>query len=464
MLKQILLATSLTLATIPAYAVFEGGDEKEHTPAVRADDAKLRANFKKLEKYLDHLGTHNKLMGSVALIEDGKVIFDYHLGFRDVANKVKADINTKYQIGSISKTYTAAMIMQLVEQQKLKLTDTLDKFFPNVVNADKITIHHLLRHESGLFNFTNDPAYMNYMTQAQTREQMLKRIDGFEVQFEPGSKHEYSNTNYILLSYIAEDITKKSFAELLKTSIVKPLGLKHTYYGDGIEPEKNEAYSYKYAGEWQFETETDMSIPTGAGSVMASAADVAKFFTALFTNKIVSAESLDKMIMPKTYGYALAPMPFYEKLAYGHGGRIDGFNSIASYIQDDKLAMVFLSNGVNMPMNDALIAILSAYYDKPFDIPKIEQKEPVGEYDLNDYVGFYGSDKIPLKINVFIENDMLMAQATGQPSIPLTPTAKDEFSFAPAGIEMRFNIKDGTFNLHQGGAIMLFSKEEKPAN
>jgi D-alanyl-D-alanine carboxypeptidase len=417
-------------------------------------------DFKKLTQYFDTLAKHDKLMGSVVLRQNGKTIYDYQFGFKDVANKQKGDSQTQYQIGSISKTYTAVMIMKLVEQGKLSLEQSLADFYPSVPNAKKITIHHLLRHESGIFNFTNSMDYQTYMLMPQTKAQLVKRIAAFEPVFVPGSKHEYSNSNYVLLGYIAEDVAKMPYDKLLASYIIEPLNLTRTQVGDGIDSEKNEAFSYKFTDEWQLETETDMSVPAGAGAISASAEDVAKFFDGLFTGKLISEESLNKMIKPKDYGYALTFMPFYDKVAYGHGGRIDGFTTNAAHIKSDNVSLALLSNGVNTNMNNAMIAILSTFYGKEFDIPEFKPKQPVGKFDLKDYVGLYATDKMPLKINVFIKDDTLMAQATGQGAFPLTPTAKDEFSFAPAGIVMQFHPKDKTFMLLQGGGEILFSLEE----
>src|SRR5690606_7596170 len=114
-------------------------------------------------------------------------------------------------------------------------------------------------------------------------------------EFEPGSKAAYSNSNYVLLSYILEDLYKKPYSEILSQKILKPLKLSNTYYGGKTDLGKGEVHSYKFAGVWQKENQTDMSIPVGAGAIVSSLPDLAKFFDALFTGKIISAPSLEKM-------------------------------------------------------------------------------------------------------------------------------------------------------------------------
>jgi D-alanyl-D-alanine carboxypeptidase len=160
--------------------------------------------------------------------------------------------------------FTGTLVMQLVEEGKLTLETTLDKFYPEIQNAPKITIGMMLTHHSGLHNFTSDPVYMTYMLSPQTHQQMVARMALMKPDFEPGSKGQYSNTNFVLLSYIIEKITNKSYPELVKERIINKIGLKDTYYGVKTNTGNNEALSYMYDGKWKKFVETDMSIPSGA--------------------------------------------------------------------------------------------------------------------------------------------------------------------------------------------------------
>jgi D-alanyl-D-alanine carboxypeptidase len=224
----------------------------------------------KIDQYFSTLEANNKFMGTVAFSENGKTMYTKSAGYLDTDSKQKINDNSKFRIGSISKMFTSVLIFKAIEDKKLTLADKLDKWFPTVPNASKITIAHLLSHRSGIHNFTNDEVYETYMTQPKTEAEMLAIIATPPSDFEPDSKADYSNSNFVLLTYIVEKTFKKPYAELVKEKITKPLGLQNTYYGGKISTANNEAFSYRYMSKWEKQPETDMSIPAGAGAIVST--------------------------------------------------------------------------------------------------------------------------------------------------------------------------------------------------
>ena len=290
----------------------------------------------KLDSYFQALEASHKFMGSVAVSKDGKLLYTKSIGFKVVEDKIRPNEQTKYRIGSISKTFTAALLFKAIEENKTVLSQTIIKYFPTIKNADKITISHLLNHHSGIHNFTNDDDYLKWYTQKKSEEDLVKIISTIGSDFEPGSKGEYSNSNYVLLSYILQKLYNKPYAEILQEKIVRPLGLKDTYYGAKIDIAKNESYSYKLTSDWVKEIETDMSIPVGAGAVVSTPSDLTRFSNALFNGKIISVESLKQMqTLQDGFGMGLFQVPFNEKKGYGHTGGIDGFSSMFAYFLEE---------------------------------------------------------------------------------------------------------------------------------
>ena len=167
----------------------------------------------KLDNYFKALEQNNKFMGSVAVSKNGEVIYTKSVGFTDVENNVKSTDNSKYRIGSISKTFTAVLILKAVEEKKINLSQTINKWFPTLKNAKKITIEHLLRHRSGIHNFTNDKDYLTWNTQPKTEEKMLEIIAKGGSAFTPDSNAEYSNSNFVLLTYILTLIYSKNILQ-----------------------------------------------------------------------------------------------------------------------------------------------------------------------------------------------------------------------------------------------------------
>jgi D-alanyl-D-alanine carboxypeptidase len=413
----------------------------------------------KLDKYFDVLETNNKFMGSVAVSKNGDIIYIRSAGFSDVENGIKANENSKYRIGSISKTFTATLVLKGVEKRKIDINQTIDKYFPGIKNSDKITISHLLYHRSGIHNFTNDKDYLTWNTNPKTEKEMVDVITKGGSDFEPNSKAEYSNSNYVLLTFILEKSFKKPYAVLLEEYITKPLGLKNTYLGGKVKPSDNECYSYRFLENWILMPETDTSIPLGAGGVVSTPVDLVKFSDALFSGKIITKESLDMMKSLKdNFGIGLFPIPFYNKTSFGHTGGIDGFASIFSNFAEDNISFAFTSNGMNYTNNLISLAILSAVYGKPYEIPNFKTLNITSE-ELDGYLGVYSSSQIPLKITITKNNKTLMAQATGQPAFPLEATEKDKFKFDQAGVVMEFNPAEKTMVLKQGGGQFAFVKE-----
>ncbi|OFY65650.1 MAG: peptidase [Bacteroidetes bacterium RIFCSPLOWO2_02_FULL_36_8] len=413
----------------------------------------------KLDNYFNTLETNNKFMGSVAVSKDGEIIYSKSVGFSDVENGVKSFENSKYRIGSISKTFTSVLVLKAVEEKKLDLNQTIDKYFPAIKNSKKITIKHLLSHRSGIHNFTDDKDYLTWNTQSKTEGEMLAIIAKAGSDFAPDSNAEYSNSNFVLLTYILEKTFNKPYAGLLQEYIIKPIGLQNTYFGGKIDPSKNECKSYSFNGTWKLESETDISVPLGAGGIISTPTDLIKFSNTLFGGKLLKSENLEIMKTIKDhYGIGLFQIPFYNKIGYGHTGGIDGFSSVFSYFSDGNISYAFTSNGSNYNDNNISIAVLSAIYDKPFDIPDFSSYNITSE-ELEKYLGIYSSKEIPLKIIVTKDNNTLIAQGTGQPSLPLEATAKDQFKFDKAGAVFEFNPTEKTMILKQGGRQIKFTKE-----
>lgn len=413
----------------------------------------------KLDRYFDTLEAHEKVMGSVALSKNNKIIYTRSIGYADVENAIKNTENTKYRIGSISKTFTAVLVFKAVEAGKIKLNQTIDAYFSSIPNADRITIRQLLNHRSGIYNFTSDSDYLTWNTQAKTEEEMVSLIADFGSDFEPDSTAEYSNSNFVLLTYILEKSFKSSYADLIQKHIAKPLGLKNTYFGAGINTENKESKSYRFTSKWELESESDLSIPLGAGGMVSTSTDLIKFGEALFSNTLISKEHVTEMkTITDGFGMGLLQFPFGEKKVFGHSGGIDGFVSMWGYFPEDNISFAMTSNGNHMNANDVTLTLLNAVFNKPYDIPDFKVFE-VDLADLESYEGIYSSTQIPIEITVSIVNGVLMGQATGQSQFPLEAKEQHVFEFELAGLVLEFNPTEKSMILKQGGGEFSFVKE-----
>jgi D-alanyl-D-alanine carboxypeptidase len=418
-------------------------------------------NKSKADSLLSLLADKNKAMGSLAVLENGKVIYARAIGFTEtIPEKIASTERTKYRIGSISKMFTATLIFQLIEEGKLDLSTTLDKFFPTVPNAGKITIGNLLSHRSGIHSFTNDSAYLKWMLEPKTHQEMIKIISEGKPEFDPDAKTEYSNSNFVLLGYIVENLRKEPYNKVLQKYICSKAGLTDTYYGGKTDISKNECYSFQLQSSWEKQPETDMSIPHGAGAIVSTPSDLVKFISALFAGQLVSGESLNHMKTIKDgMGMGMQQFPYENKTIFGHGGSIDGFGSMLCYFPDEKLAVSYCSNGTVYSINDILLRTINIYFNKPEKLPEFTTYDVTSE-ELDQFPGVYSSPQIPLKLTITQKEGKLFGQGTGQPAFPLEASAKNEFKFELAGIVIHFNPEKEEFILEQGGGNFTFTREK----
>ncbi|TDX94627.1 D-alanyl-D-alanine carboxypeptidase [Chryseobacterium daecheongense] len=417
-------------------------------------------NTQKLNDYFKALDENHKVMGSFAIADKGKIIYTNAVGFADVESKKKADINTVYRIGSITKTFTAVLVMKAVEDKKLALDTKLSYFFPKVENADKITISDLLSHRSGIRSYTDNPLYSVYYTQPITKEKLVEIIEKAGSDFEPGSQFTYSNSNYTLLAYILEKVYKSSYSELVNTFIAQPLHLKYTKVGGKIDSSKNNAHSYAYEGNTYIKSpETDMSVPGGAGAIVSTPSELIAFMNGLISGKLISNNSFKTMKQFKDgYGFGLFEMPLNDKKGIGHNGSIDGFQSGLFYVADGEKTFSMITNQSGYDHQNIFNTLASAAYGKDITIPTFEVVT-LSEEELQPLVGTYVTKEMPLKFNIFIKNKTLMAQATGQGEFPLEATSKTSFKFDMAGITIDFDPAKKLFVIKQGSDATTFTKE-----
>jgi CubicO group peptidase (beta-lactamase class C family) len=451
MKTKILFATLLTLASLTAGY------------AQTIDKARL-------DQFFDRLAEKNKAMGSLTIARGGNVLYSRAIGYSQISGTEKKPLTTanRFRIGSITKMFTAAMILQLVEAGKLKLTDTLDKFFPQIPNAQKITIAQILAHRSGIHDSILDRNLRSSSnTNPITKDEMLAIIVKGTPDFEPDTKYAYSNSGYLILGLILEKLTGKSYGEALKERISSKIGLKDTYVATGnIDVSKNESLTYFIVpgGDWKQVPETHPSNLFSAGAIISTSNDLTKFIQALFDGKIVSKESLDQMkTMRDGEGVGMVTFAFAGKTFYGHTGGADNYGAWVAYLPEEKLAFAYTTNAKVYPVRDIVKAVTDIYYNKPFEIPTFESIAVSPEV-LDKYVGVYSIPGAPVKFTITRNGNTLYAQPPGaQSAVPLEATAQDKFKIdngTPTGIVIEFDAAKNQMTIKRNGGERVFTKEK----
>ena len=416
----------------------------------------------KLDQLFDRLAEKNKAMGSIAIVKDGTVVYQRSIGYAHIDGSEKKPLTatTRFRIGSITKMFTAVMILQLAEKKRVKLTDTLDKFFPQIANANKITIAQILAHRSGIHDSLIDrdlrPASR---TTAVTKEELLGIIAKGTPDFEPDTKHSYSNSGYALLGLIVEKLTGKSYEAVLKKEITSKIGLKDTYTAMvNIDVSKNEALTYMNLGnEWKPVPQTHPSLLFGSGAIVSTPNDLAKFIQALFELKLISQENLNLMKTIKDGdGSGIESFNFAGKTFYGHTGGVDNYGAWLAYMPEEKLAVAYTTNAKVYPVKNIVSGVVEIYYNKPFAIPSFESVAVSPEV-LDKYVGVYSSADAPMKFTITREGSTLFFHPPGSSAVPLEATAENKFQIEGA-VVIEFDLAKRQMTIKRRGGERVFTK------
>lgn len=321
-----------------------------------------------------------------AIIKDGKVVRTGAYGLADIENDAKVKPNSVFEIGSVTKQFTAALIMQLKEQGKLSLSDPISKFLPDVQDSWKnLTIQQLLNHTSGLPDYLSPLLGFSMRKDYKTTE-LMAILDKKPLDFQPGSSWMYSNTGYYLMGMIIEKLTGKDYKDVLSEQIFKPLAMNDSDYLQVWKVYKNRAFGYQPATkEYRVPETLRPSAAYSAGAIVSTAPDMAKWVIALTSGKVVKLESLKEMwemgslnggrTYPYGAGWFIGEVSGHRNIH--HGGNTYGCSAEVSIFPDDNVSVVILSNGAGRSFNELSIILAAKYIPnlKP-DTYKPAEKDP----------------------------------------------------------------------------------------
>ena len=291
----------------------------------------------KIDAIFDATRGQDQPGAAVIVLRDGQTVHSRAYGLANVELGVSNTTRTKFRIASLTKTFTALIVLQLVEQGRLRPEDKLAMYIPDFAGGDRITIHHLLSHTAGLPDFIP-----------------FDRAKSMQPESAPGERLNYSNIGYIALGKVIAKVTGRTYEEQLREAILAPLGMADTGVDRRGSILKNRASGYVRGPQGTLVN----AEPAGsghepeAGGLYSTAEDLAVWVKALLAGRIVSLETLKKATTPVRlndgrnggYGYGFMLNTFRGLRELGHGGDIDGFNSYAAIYPDEQLAVVVLSN------------------------------------------------------------------------------------------------------------------------
>jgi CubicO group peptidase (beta-lactamase class C family) len=312
---------------------------------------------RELEAYVQKLAEADAFSGAVLLAKDGKILFEKAYGEASKDYHVANRVDTKFNLGSMNKMFTAVAIAQLVERGKLSFEDPLSKFlpeFPSKEAAQKIKIKHLLTHTSGLGSYFNKKFMESSRARFRTVNEMMTLAEGETLAFEPGAKWAYSNTGMLVLGAVIEKVTGQSYFDYVRENIYKPAGMINTdaYELDLVTPNLAVGYQKEFNedGTVRFRNNVFQHVIRGgpAGGGYSTVEDLLKFDVALRANKLVGAEYVKQLLSPKPelnspeYGYGFGVDT--KNRIVGHSGGFSGISSNLDMFLDSGYTAIVMSN------------------------------------------------------------------------------------------------------------------------
>jgi CubicO group peptidase (beta-lactamase class C family) len=392
---------------------------------------------------------------AVLVARDGQILFQGGYGLADLENKTPVTVKTKFRIGSVTKQFTAAAILKLAEDGKLAIDDPLAKYFPDVVNAQTITLRHLLTHTSGLHSFTDEPDFLSRVTKPISPAALIAEIQKYPPDFAPGTNFRYCNTAYFLLGEIVAKVSGQMYGEYLRTTFFEPLGMKDTGVYVNAVPPQDAAVGYSFEkGSVKPAVDWDMSWAGGAGALYSTVGDLFRWTEALHAGRVVDAASFKEMTtinpLPPgvdglSYGFGLVISDVEGLPANWHNGGLHGWSSNLVRLPQQRVTLVALAN--EMPplpqFQPASITRDLVKYFLAAEIPKEMAGVEDKTVDPKTYPQFAGRyDYKSAIMTVSVENERLFAQLTGQPKFEIFPKGKDEFFWKVVEARVHFLRND----------------------
>lgn len=387
------------------------------------------------ENYIDQAVDTWHFQGSYLVAIGDSVVARGSRGYADPAHQRLNTPETKFLVGSMTKTFTAIATLQLVEQGLLELNGSIDNYISAYPGdrSQKITIHDLLSHRSGIPDVISNPDFAMNVRNSITPEEIVSYFRDQPLSFEPGTQYAYSSSNYVLLGLIIEAVSGLPWERYVHEQICQPLGLKSTGvfnefwkrsdFATGFAPDRS--------GELTAVPPIHPSMGYAAGALASTVDDLHRLSSALYGTTLLSRSTIEMMLTPHSpkYGYGWLVDDFGGHRLTAHGGGVPGYVSILQRWPDDSVCVVVLSNNVAIQPHTIANGLAAIALGEPYERPRIKAPLASTQFDPNDYVGDYqlGSGD---RRSVREHEGRLTLQASSGPARPLLPEARDKFYFA----------------------------------
>lgn len=419
---------------------------------------------KKLDDYLISAKKAYKLNGSVLIAQQGHVLLHKAYGLQNEDNKTSNDTLTRFPILSVTKSFTATVILKLQDERRLSIKDKLSKYFPDFKYGGKVTIENLLTHSSGIFNYTEivdeeDSAIVNHPI---PKEKITGIIFEKPLEFTPGSRYSYNNSGYFLLGLIIEKVTGQPYEQVAKDNIFTPLGMTNSGFDFNNLPQTIKAQGYNIfdAKQHRVYKHYDSTFAYSAGAIYSTTGDLYKFAQAIASNKILAPSTWQTALQSRInhYGYGWNIGNLFGKDFVRHDGGYPGFMSTFIYFPKEDITIIILNNFGNYGQNvwACAMGIASILFHLPYDLWQLRVEQKGDENILKQYAGLYKLNK-KTGLSITYRNGQLFMKGTGNsqaPELSLLCEADNRFFLRDFNTTFTFIREDNHFLLvvHEHGA------------
>ncbi len=367
----------------------------------------------KLDALITAYANAGRFNGAALVAQHGNILLQKGYGLKNAEDNSLNDANTKFQIASVTKTFTSTVVLKLIELKKMSLTDKLSKYYKGFPNGGSITIENLLTHTSGLRNFTEEDSAITETDE----KRMIPYLKTLHPDFAPGTNWNYSNSGYVMLAFIIQKVSGMSYWQAVHKYIFDPLQMKNSGFDFIHLRDNKKAVGYDVLNDSvkQPSVIADSTVPFGAGAIYSTVTDLYKWNQGLQSYKIISKSLMDKAYAPcalHNYGYGWQIDSVYGRKMVSHSGAISGFGSNFARIPADDVCIVLLSNKSGstfdvMHITDQLLGLL---YHQPYKLPVKRTPVAINNDVLKKYVGTYKNAEMNLTIEVTAGENILIAQ------------------------------------------------------
>ena len=349
MIKRIVLYMITLIFTLTILLV--GCVNNETLSGQECTEANYKEIQSKLIKYADNYSKKEGFSGTILVAKDDDILLDRAYGMADYDNNIANTTHTVFAIGSVTKQFTATAILMLQEEKLLNVQDPLNKYISDYPNGDKIKIYNLLTHTSGIPENLKFVESLESGRHTFTHDELIEVVKNKELDFDPGTSYEYSNSNYVLLGDIIEKVSKEKYEDYIQKNILTPLEMNETGFLSNQSTIKEKAIGYSIIGgntnKLTKSIDCENSLPYSAGEICSTAEDLYKWQRALFAGNLIKKESLDEMFTPYLnnygYGWFINKNSEGDKLIF-HDGGVPGYTASIERNYDKNYVIIILSN------------------------------------------------------------------------------------------------------------------------